>query len=268
MYRRGRAAEEAGGCRRGVAADIARAVDAAAQRAEAWRGVDRVVERIEARAASRTGEALRRSEALAPVKAAAGEIVAARMTDSGASAYAAARTGAVARVVETVAILVGADGAERVERSEATALVAPNACAVFRLAAKGAIDEPGVKAALTFAAAGDVVLGPVRVRTVDFWRVAGGAPGEAVDGAAAAVERWRIALGELTRSEFRVLDAVMRHDQTSAAAAQAIWPRERERKKLVGMGDALLITSCETLSAAYGFRGRNEYAPSRFGVRA
>lgn len=242
--------------------DIGRARDAASARSPAWgeKTVAAVAARTEARERAAAAEASRIWAALAPVRSAQSEIVNARMTDAGASAHAAARTGARATVVAHEAIAVGADGAERLERSAVTALFSANSCAVFRLAAKGAIEETGVKAALAFALAGDMVLGAFRVRTVDYERVPvkGGRSLVEAQSVAVAVERWRAAIEELTRAEFAVLDGVMRRDLSSEAAAREAFPAEKGDKKLRGMGDASLISACHRLAREYGFRARNE----------
>lgn len=235
--------------------DIGRAVGEAG-----WgeKTVDAVAARAEARERAAAAEASRIGAALAPVRSAQSEIVNARMTDAGASPFAVARGEARPEVIECVAIEVDRHGERHVERSEVTVLASPNACAVFRLAAKGAIDETGVKAALAFARAGDMVLGAFRVRTVDYERVRGGQSLIEAQSVAVAVERWRAAIEELTRAEFTVLDGVMRRDLSAEVAAREAFPAERGDKKLRGMGDASLISACDRLAREYGFRARNE----------
>ena len=255
-----------------IGRDIGGAVDAAAARSPAWRNplpaarldaargvktVDAVATRAEVRAAQSAADMALHAQGLAPAREAASAIVSARMTESGASPFAVARTGAVPHVVESEAIEIDSGGAVKVERSDTRVLMARSACAVFRLAAAGDIDEPGVKAALAFARAGDCVLGAFRVRTMDVDRVrvahAFGFSGDAGDRAMLARERWDIALAALTRQEFRVLDGVMRHDQSAPDAARAAWPRLKDRKTLQGRGDATLVSACETLAVEYGF---------------
>jgi hypothetical protein len=258
--------------------DIGRALDQAAQRSPEWRNRPVSQDRIDAARGAKTVDAVAlRAEtynraadiewsstqrALKAERDGKSAIVSARMTDAGASPFAVARTGAKPHVVEHTAIEVGSDGSVRIERSATLALLARSACAVFRLAADGYIDFPGVKAALAFAWAGDVVLGGFRVRTSDVKRVrvsaSLGFSGEAGDRDAAAAERWTTAKRALSRSEFLILNGVMRFDQSAAEAARSAYPRIADRARRSGIGDQALITATLSLADEFGFLGHVE----------
>ena len=158
------------------------------------------------------------------------------------------------------AIVVGKDGEEKVadKASSVLALFDRSSCAVLRLARDGLIEEPGLKAALAFAAAGDRVMGGVRVRTVRFDTVKGGGEDGASDAERNKLARWRwdLARISLSRAQFLILDRVMRHDETSVKAAGSAYPNYSCRKKLSGMGDQALIDACEALAVDYGFESK------------
>lgn len=195
------------------------------------------------------------------LKAASAAIAQARMTGAGIQPQTVATAGLKVRAVEHVAVFVDVKRGEvKVDRSEVTALFDPSACAVMRLAGDGLIDDAQVRAALRFAWAGDRVNGPARVRTVDLDRVSGvacdGMKAQEID--AQARDDWNVARVLLMAAEFRVLDGVMRHDESSARAAVFAYPRFKDRKKLQGMGDQAIISGTERLALEYGYKARNE----------
>lgn len=195
------------------------------------------------------------------MRAAAETIVSARMVASEIQPRTVATAGLVAKTVEHVAVFVDVKRGEVVvDRSEVMALFDPSACAVMRLAAQALIDEACVKAALRFAWAGDRVFGPARVRTVDLNRVHGltGDGLKAAELDCQARDEWATARGLLLRAEFRILDGVMRQDESAARAAAAAYPQFACRKKLTGLGDQALISATERLALELGYKARNE----------
>lgn len=188
---------------------------------------------------------------------AARKLVDARMIGAGVQARTLSDRDVVVVNTDHHAIVVGRDGAEKVadEGSATRALFDRSSCAVFRLHADGMIDHPGVMASLAFAAAGDVILGGQRVRTVDFEKVRGTDGEQLNEAERVKIARWRwdIARIRLLAAQFRILNGVMRHDETATAAARAAYPRYSCRKKLSGMGDQALIDACGSLAQEYGF---------------
>lgn len=214
--------------------------------------------------ASRAKMAARDAAALAPVMkaraAAQDTIVSARMVAAELQPHTIAGRAHVATVVEHVAIEVDRNGATHLERSAVTALFNRDICAVMRLAHDGLIDATGVKAALRFAWAGDRVMGQARIRTVDLDRMPGGdwSGMQAAERDAQARIDWDVATLRLMARERRILDGVMRRDESAHAAAQAAYPQIRSRDKLQGMGDQALISATEKLAVEYGYKAQNE----------
>jgi hypothetical protein len=197
--------------------------------------------------------------------AAAKAIGEARMSAAGVQPRTVAASGAVPHVVEHVAIVVDRGGGVEVHRSAVTALFDRSACAVARLHADGLIGWPGFRAALAFAWAGDRVLGGARVRTSGVEPAIAGAilPDGLAEAErdALARQRWLLARARLSAAQFRIVDRVMRHDESAAAAARAAYPRYRDRKKLCGMGDQALIEATQSLAVEYGFEAEKRNEP-------
>lgn len=223
------------------------------------KSVDAVVMRISLRTTRAAAEAERLRPVVEQRRAAEQMIVSARMLGAGLQAHTVARKGAEPRVIDAIALEVGADGDERIERSDVTVLFDRSANAVFRLADDGKIDEAGARAALRFAWAGDRVMGAVRVRTSAFERVARSASDGLIAAEADAQARadWDVARVALMRAEFRIMDGVMRRDEGAAEAAASAFPSISHRQTLTGMAYAALINACERLAGLYG------YAPQR-----
>ena len=228
--------------------------------AAGWeKSVDATVARVEAREAGAMRDAQMLRNDREAVARGADAIVSARMLEAGLQPRTAARGALEPHVVEYLAIETGADGATKVHRSQVTALFNGAQSPALRLLKLGLIETSGAAAAVAFAAAGDRVMGAVRVKTMRFDKVwAFGASISMADGErdALARQRWAIAGQVLTRSEFRIIDGVMRHDETAEAAARAAYPRLRGRDKVSGMGDQAMISACEALAIAYGLEPR------------
>lgn len=234
-------------------------------RASEARTVDAIAARIEHGLAAKSAEAKAIATARAPEYDAAEKIVRARMVGTGLQLKTVAM-GEVGVIVSGHTALKGdGKGGAGVESFEVRQLFNRAACAVFRLFHEGDIAVPGVKAALAFAHAGDRVLGADRVRTTEFERIRG-AIGESgladIERDAQARQRWLLARLTLCREEWRVMDGVMRHDESAVAAASAAWPKTKDRKKLGGMGDWALIRACRELALAYGFETKTPVLPS------
>lgn len=202
--------------------------------------------------------------------AAADKIVDARMVGAGVQPRTIAGRDVEVIATDFKAIVTGKDGAERTEQeaSKVLALFDRSACAVMRLAHDGLIAPIGALAALAFAGAGDRVMGGVRVRTVDLDRVRGAAGDGVTEAEKDKIARWRwdVARLRLSRVQFRILDGVMRHDETSTAAARSAYPTYSCRKKLSGMGDQALIDACGLLSVEYGFETIQTHGRSLAGL--
>lgn len=186
--------------------------------------------------------------------AAASKIVSARMVSAELQPQTIAYRDIDVVATDVAAMKVGKDGEERTEASKTLALFDRSACAVFRLAHDGLVEFTGVQAALAFAAAGDRVMGGDRVRTVDFDRVPGGGDGGTeAEKSKIARHRWDVAVLRLMRAQFRILDGVMRHDESVEAAGRAAYPKIRNKMKIIGMADQALIDACAALAVEYGF---------------
>jgi hypothetical protein len=239
-------------------ADHAKARLPEARAAEA-RTVDAIAARIERGLERKAAEAVAMSEARAPERAAAEKIISARMIGAELQLKTVARPEIEVVIAEHVAIRGDAKGGDGVAKFEVRRLFNRAACAVLRLYHDGEISWSAVKAALAFAHAGDRVLGPVRVRTVEFERLRGALAPDTlseIEKDTQARKRWMLAQLALCLEERRMLDGVMRFDESAVEAARAAFPRVRDRKKLSGMGDWALVRGARELAYAYGFETR------------
>lgn len=201
------------------------------------------------------GAARETAENDARLNDAADEVVAARALGAELQLQTVAAGDLKARAVEHKAIEVGRDGATRVERSTVTALFNRNSNAVVRLWADGFVDDPGMRAALSFASALDRVFGAFRVRTINWDRVSGlGADGlNAMERDAQARGMTDDAKAALGDRLFMMMNLVMRYDYGSAEAAAEIYKKRMSAKKLTGMGDSLLIEGADRLAVCFGY---------------
>lgn len=207
---------------------------------------------------NRAGSGDLRFVTAAALKEAAAKIETARMTATGVQPQTFAGRDVEVHVTEHVAIKGDGRGGTDVQRFEVRALFDRQANPVLRLANHGLITGMGALAAFTFAAAGDRVLGAVRVRTVKFEkeRVLGGQATPDVEKDERARQRWNQAAEALSPQEFDILNRVMRYDESTETAARAAYPCVRAKMKAIGMGDQALIEGCAKLADAYGFETR------------
>lgn len=216
--------------------------------------------RIEQRLAAVAAEAERRCLAAAPLKAAESAREAARMAPDAIQAQTIARSALTPVAVESLVVIKDVvKGEVKVDRHQVTALFNPSSNAVMRLWRKGQITEEGVRACGRFAWAGDRVFRGATPASRVWDGVLGAAtpysaaltPPE-ID--AAARDDWERARKALLRSEWIMMDRVMRFDMGSAEAARVAFKGAGKHvDKLVGMGDAALISAAQRLAVEYGY---------------
>lgn len=226
--------------------------------------------RIEQRLAALAAERERHLHDIATMKAAEAKREAARMAPDTLQARTIVTSGSVPVAVESMAMIKDVvKGEVKVERHQVTTLFNPSANAVMRLWRKGQIAEEGVRAASRFAWAGDRVFRGA-APTSRGWDAMLGAstpyaaaltPPE-ID--AAARDDWERARKALLRSEWIMMDRVMRFDMGSAEAARVAFKGAGKHvDKLVGMGDAALISGTQRLAVEYGYAVEEDIALNR-----